>query len=93
MELKNRIGKAGGVDVLVLPDDSRGCSDQQLGQARVDMDRIAEALNAYRHTLPVRLGCVGCSFQFGRTSMLLPRLPHLAQTTRGRNDGTLVSAG
>ena len=36
---------------------------------------------------------VGCSFQFGRTSILLPRLPHLAQTTRGRNDGTSVSAG
>ena len=35
----------------------------------------------------------GMSFQFGRTSILLPRLPHLAQTTRERNHGTSVSAG
>jgi hypothetical protein len=36
----------------------------------------------HRHTLPVGLGCVRCSFQLGRTSIFLPRLPHLAQTTR-----------
>ena len=43
-----------------------------------------------RHTLPVRLSLGGCSFQFGRTSILLPRPPHLAQTTRVRNHGTSV---
>ena len=36
---------------------------------------------------------VGCSFQFGRTSILFPRLPHLAQTTRERKYGISVSAG
>ena len=46
-----------------------------------------------RNTLPVRLWPGGCSFQFGRTSILLPRPPHLAQTTRVRNHGTSVSAG
>src|SRR5262249_13692688 len=25
--------------------------------------------SAHRHTFPVKLGCVGCAFQFGRTSM------------------------
>jgi hypothetical protein len=39
------------------------------------------------------LGCVGCFFQLGRASILLPRPPHLAQTTRERNHGTSVSAG
>jgi hypothetical protein len=29
----------------------------------------------HRHSLPVRLGCVGCSVQFGPTSILFPRLP------------------
>jgi hypothetical protein len=29
---------------------------------------------AHRHTFPVRLGCDGCSFQFGRTSA--PIMPH-----------------
>jgi hypothetical protein len=42
--------------------------------------------------LPVKLSCGGCSFQFGRTLILFPRLPHLAQTTREGNDGTSVSA-
>jgi hypothetical protein len=34
----------------------------------------------------------GCSFQFGRTSILFPRLPHLAQTTLRLKYGTSVSA-
>ena len=34
------------------------------------------------HCLPVRLSLGGCSFQFSLTSILFPRLPHLAQTTR-----------
>ena len=33
------------------------------------------------------------SFQFGRTSILLPRPPHLPHLTRLLNDGTPVSAG
>jgi hypothetical protein len=44
------------------------------------------------HTFPVRLSPVGYSFQFGRTSSLFPRPPHLAQTTRERNHGTSVSS-
>ena len=44
---------------------------------------------SYRNTL----GLGGCSFQFGRTSILWPRLPHLAHFTRERNAGTSVSAG
>jgi hypothetical protein len=44
-------------------------------------------------TLPVRLSCGGCSFQFGRTSMYRPRAPHLAHTTLLVNDGTAVSSG
>ena len=46
----------------------------------------------HRHTFPVRLSPEGCSFQFGRTSILFPRLPHLAHFTRERNHGTSVSA-
>ena len=41
--------------------------------------------------LPAKLGCLGCSFQFGRTSMFL--LPHLPHFTRERNHGTSVSGG
>jgi hypothetical protein len=48
-------------------------------------------LISHRHCLPVRLSVGGCSFQFGRTSM--SRLPHLLHFMRGRNDGTVVSAG
>jgi hypothetical protein len=54
---------------------------------------LGRFLLGHRHCFPVRLGCVGCSFHFGRTSILFPRLPHSAQTTRGLNDGTSVSAG
>jgi hypothetical protein len=38
--------------------------------------------------MPVRLGWDGCSLQFGRTSMCLPRLPHFAQTTWRLKYGT-----
>jgi hypothetical protein len=46
-------------------------------------DSVTNVLRGHhRHTLPVTLGCADCSFQFGLTSILLFRLPHLAQTTR-----------
>jgi len=47
----------------------------------------------HRRCLPVRLSRGGCSFQFGRTSILFPRLPHLAQTTLLLKYGTSDSAG
>jgi hypothetical protein len=33
--------------------------------------------STYRHCFPVRLSLGGCSFQFGRTSILFRLLPHL----------------
>jgi hypothetical protein len=48
---------------------------------------------SHRHCLPVRLACGSCSLQFGLTSILSLRLPHLAQTTRERKYGISVSAG
>ena len=59
-------------------------------------DHIARSMTTsigHRHTLPVRPSRGGCSFQFGRTSILFPRLPHLPHFTRERNHGTSVSAG
>jgi hypothetical protein len=41
----------------------------------------------HRQTFPVRLSPAGCSFQFGRTSILFPRLPHFAHFTRERYHG------
>jgi hypothetical protein len=41
----------------------------------------------------VRLGRVGRSFHLGRTSILFPWLPHLAQTTWLLKYGNSVSAG
>ena len=61
------------------------------GSVRAASSRLA--LADQRHILPVRLSRGSCSFQFGRTSILFPRLPHLAHTTRQRNQGTPVSAG
>jgi hypothetical protein len=46
---------------------------------------------AQGQSFPVRLSLGGCSFRLGRTSILLPRPPHLAHLTRDRNHGT--SAG
>jgi SnoaL-like polyketide cyclase len=46
-------------------------------------------IRSYRSTV----GRVGCSFQFGRTSILSRRPPHLPQTTLFRKYGTSVSAG
>ena len=60
------------------------------GSVRAASSRLAVA--DQRHILPVRLSRDSCSFQFGRTSILFP-LPHLAHTTRQRNQGTSVSAG
>ena len=59
------------------------------------MAKIAfpKMVRTHRHTFPVRLSPGGCSFQFGRTSILFPRPPHLAHFTRERNHGTSVSAG
>ena len=39
------------------------------------------------------VGGTGCSFQFGRTSILLPRPPHLPHFSRLLTHGTSVSAG
>jgi hypothetical protein len=64
-------------------------SDQGAPQNRASAQ--SPVIKRYRHTLPVRLSLGGCSFQFGRTSILLPRPPHLAHTTRERNHGTSVS--
>ena len=75
----------------------RRCLDAVLERANLLLvaatDRAFEIESRQRHTLPVRLGCVGCSFQLGLTSILFPRLPHLAQTTRDLKYGISVSAG
>ena len=45
------------------------------GKDRIQKNGQATPIAAHsfhRHTLPVRLGCVGCSFQFGLTSILFP---------------------
>jgi hypothetical protein len=55
--------------------------------------RLLRKIASHRHSLPTKLGPLGCSFQFGRTPILFPQLPHLARTTRERKDGTSVSAG
>src|SRR4029077_192066 len=52
--------------------------------------RLLRKITSHRHTLPLRLDWGGCSFQFGRTSILFPRLPHLAQTTWLRKYGISV---
>jgi len=39
------------------------------------------------------VGLTGCSFQFGRTSIHLPREPHLPHFTRRWSDGTSTSSG
>ena len=44
-------------------------------------DDIDAPAGHQRKTLPTKLCCGGCSFQFGRASILFPRLPHLVQTT------------
>jgi hypothetical protein len=44
--------------------------------------RLLRKIASHRHSLPTRLGPLGCSFQLGRTSILLPRLPHLASKSR-----------
>ena len=49
--------------------------------------------SVHRHTFPVKLSPVGCSFQFGRTSMRRPRAPHLPHFTLDWNQGTGVSPG
>jgi hypothetical protein len=64
---------------------------------RVDVGSAACASNRTTrfvdlHCLPVRPGDGGCSFQLGRTSMCLPRLPHFAQTTLLLKYGNSVSA-
>ena len=56
-------------------------------------DRVQKNGSIHRYTLPVKLVCGVCSFQFGRTSILFPRPPHLAQTTRVLKYGISDSAG
>ena len=64
----------------------------QKGNRRLDILFHVHLLT-HPHCLPVRLGCGGCSFPFGRTPMWLPRAPHLAHTTLLANHGTSVSPG
>ena len=76
-----------------VPPSPKGASPNfQKGPEASERDQYQKAMLAglLRASLSQR---VGCSFQFGRTSILFPRLPHLAQTTRERKYGISVSAG
>jgi hypothetical protein len=85
-----RIGKPGTISMRVTPQLFLAIS--RCGP-RGDKPPPLLEKTGYRQTLPTKLCYDGCSFQFGRTSILFPRLPHLAQTTLLLKYGTSVSAG
>jgi hypothetical protein len=54
---------------------------------------IASWHPSHRHTLPVKLGCVGCSFQFGRTSICVPGGRTASAVTRASIDEQIRISG
>jgi hypothetical protein len=76
----NVIGQPSSPDIVWADTDHR---------AMLTAIRAADSEQSYVNVV----GVGGCSFQFGRTSMRLPRAPQIAQTTLRLKYAISVAAG